>query len=53
MGIKEIPHVVYFLCSKSKPLGKKVFLSQLLTVCSLNWTSRTQKRVTIKSAKTR
>ena len=39
---EETPHRVYFLCGKSKPLGKKVPLPQLLTVCCLNGTSRTQ-----------
>ena len=48
MGIKETPHGVYFLCGKSKPLGKKMPLPQLLTVCCPNWTSRTQKKVTAK-----
>ena len=43
MDIEETPHGVYFLCDKSKPLGKKMPLPQLLTVCCPNWTSRTQK----------
>ena len=48
MDIEETPYGVYFLCGKSKPLGKKMPLPQLLTVCCPNWTSRTQKKVTAK-----
>ena len=45
MGIKETPHGVYFICGKSKLLGNKMILSQLLIVCCPNWTP---KKVTVK-----
>ena len=44
----KAPYEVYFLCGKSKPLGKKMSLHWLLTVCCPNWTSITQKKVTLK-----
>ncbi|KAL6062191.1 hypothetical protein STEG23_034408 [Scotinomys teguina] len=44
IGIKETPYGVYFVCGKSKSLGKKVLLPQLLTVYCPNGTSRTQKK---------
>ena len=43
MVIKETPQGVYFLCDKSKPLGKRVFLPQLLTAFCPNGRSATQK----------
>ena len=36
MGIEETPHGVYFLCGKSKPLGKKMPVPRLLTLCCLD-----------------
>ncbi|KAL6069981.1 hypothetical protein STEG23_001490, partial [Scotinomys teguina] len=44
MGIEEPADGVNFHCGKSKPLGNKVPLHRLLTVCYLKWTNRTQNK---------
>ncbi|KAL6084126.1 hypothetical protein STEG23_024667 [Scotinomys teguina] len=44
MGIEEPTDGVNFHSGKSKPLGNKVPLHRLLTVCYLKWTNRTQNK---------